>query len=106
VQRDTPWRLLLASQIFVVLGVAALTWGLAPQLVTVYAEAGAELGVLTKVSLTSPVPMGLAGSCLVAALASLGAKRGTRLKLMSGALIVSGAVFVIAFVAAIWPLSH
>lgn len=105
-QRDTPWRLLLVSQLFVVGGVAALQWLLAPELMRLYADAGAELGALTALSLGTPVPMAVAAACLLATLTSLALKRGTRLKVMSGALIVSGTVFVVAFVAAIWPLSH
>ena len=105
-QRDTPWRLLLATQLFVVGGVAALQWLLVPELTRLYAEGGAELGALTALVLGTSTPLAVAAACLVVALASLGSKRGTRLKVMSGALFVSGTVFVVAFVAAIWPLSH
>lgn len=105
-QRDTPWRLLLAAQLFVVGGVAALQGLLAPELMRLYAEGGVELGALTALSLGTPAPLLVAAGCMVATLASLAAKRGTRLRVMSVSLIVSGAVFVTAFVAAVWPLSH
>ena len=105
-QRDTPWRLLLGAQLFVVAGVAMLQGLLAPQLMSLYADAGAQPGALTQLALGTPAPLTVAVACLVATLGSLATKRGTRLKIMSGALIVSGSVFIVAFVAAIWPLSH
>jgi len=106
VQRDTPWRLLLGAQVFVVLGIGALQWVLAPKLMSEYADAGIGLGLLTKLSLATPAPTVVAAGCLVVALGSLGRKRGTRLRVLGATLTVSGLVFVLAFVAGIWPLAH
>lgn len=107
-KRDTPWRLLLGTQLFVTAGVASFRWGLAPALTNTYRDAAIDLSLPTRVALTSELPLGLVTLCTIVALASaLGQrKRSRRLRVLSVVLTISGLTFVLTVVASVWPFTQ
>jgi hypothetical protein len=108
VNRETPWRLLLGTQIFVALGILGFRWGLAPALMETYRNAGVALPWLTRLALVSGLPIATIAICTIVALGAVfvGSQRGQRLRVLSVALTVSGLVFVLSVVAAVWPFTH
>ena len=107
-QRDTPWRTLLIAELLVAAAVAGFHWGLAPQLTATYEQAGLTLPAPTRIVLSSPALIAIAGLGVLASIlaALFTTHRGRRLRVLAISVTVTGLAFVAAFIAAVWPFSQ